>query len=143
MRVVPTRSVVEAVAALVVYDPQADGDSVCEALGEGAAAVIAGEVTQAVRDASCDVGPIVEGDWLGICRDGILAVEASLVDATTKLLGVLVDDGHEIVTLIEGQGASVPDTRQITSWLKENRPEVAVEVHAGGQPLYPYFIGVE
>lgn len=28
--------------------------------------VVAGEVTQAVRDSSCDLGPIKEGDFLGI-----------------------------------------------------------------------------
>ncbi|HET8930606.1 MAG TPA: DAK2 domain-containing protein [Acidimicrobiales bacterium] len=141
--VVPTRGVVEAVAALVSYDPFAEAEAVAEALREGAEAVIAGEVTRAVRDSSCEVGPIVEGDWLGIAREGIRAVASSLVDATTRLLDDLVTDEHEIVTLVEGEGSSVAATRQITEWLDEHRVDVAVEVHAGGQPLYPYFIGVE
>jgi len=141
--VVPTRGVVEAVAALVSYDPFAEVDAVAGALADGADAVVAGEVTRAVRDSSCEVGPISEGDWLGIARDGILAVEASLVDATTRLLERLVDDEHEIVTLVEGEGCTVADTRRITDWLEEHRPEIAVEVHAGGQPLYPYYIGIE
>ena len=143
VRVVPTRGVVEAVAALVSYDPLADTEAVAEALGEGAEAVVAGEVTRAVRDSSCDVGPIASGDWLGIAREGILAVEASLVGATTRLLDELVTDDHEIVTLVEGEGSTVADTRSITQWLAEHRPDVAFEVHPGGQPLYPYFIGIE
>ena len=36
--------------------------------------VVAGEVTRAVRDSSSDAGPIREGDYLGISRDGIVAV---------------------------------------------------------------------
>ena len=143
VRVVPTRGVVEAVAALVSYDPHAPIDDVAAALGAGAEAVSAGEVTRAVRDSSCDVGPIVEGDWLGIARSGIRAVEKDLADATTVLLEELVGDEHEIVTLIEGEGSSVADTRRITSWMSEHRPDVVVEVHNGGQPLYPYFLGVE
>ncbi len=143
VHVVRTRGVVEAVAALVAYDPFAEADAVADALRDGAEAVVAGEVTRAVRDSSCEVGPISEGDWLGIARDGILAVEPSLVDATTRLLDELVHDEHEIVTLVEGEGSTVADTRRITEWLDAHRPEVAVEVHPGGQPLYPYFVGVE
>ena len=112
-------------------------------MAEAAAAVVAGEVTQAVRDSSCDVGPIAAGDWLGLGRSGILAVEAELPDAATVLLEALVVDDHEIVTIIEGEGASAAHTRHITEWLAQHRPDVAAEVHHGGQPLYPYLFGIE
>ena len=46
--------------------------------GRAAEAVVPGEVTQAVRDSTCDAGPIAEGDWLGIGRDGIEVVHAEL-----------------------------------------------------------------
>lgn len=143
VRVVPTRGVVEAVAALVSYDPHASIDDVATALTSGAEAVTAGEITRAVRDSSCEVGPIAEGDWLGIARSGIRAVTTDLADAATVLLDELVGDEHEIVTIIEGDGSSVADTRRITGWLAEHRPDVVVEVHSGGQPLYPYFLGIE
>ena len=143
VRVVPTRGIAEGFAALLAYDPECEGDQNAESMGEAAAAVVAGEVTQAVRDSSCDAGPISAGDWLGIARDGIRVVEAGLAAATTGLLDQLVKDDHEIVTLIEGEGASAADTRTITSWLDEHRPGVQVEVHKGGQPLYPYLVGIE
>ena len=47
------------------------------------------------------------------------------------------------MTLIEGEGATAADTRRITAWLHERAPDVAVEVHHGGQPLYPYLLGIE
>jgi uncharacterized protein len=47
------------------------------------------------------------------------------------------------VTMLEGDGSSVAVTRRITEWLGEHRPDVEVEVHHGGQPLYPYTFGVE
>jgi hypothetical protein len=59
------------------------------------------------------------------------------------LLDALVEDAHEMVTLIEGEGSSPADTRRITEWVAEHRPGVEVEVHHGGQPLYPYLLGVE
>ena len=108
----------------------------------GSSATIATN-TQAVRDSTSDVGPIKEGDYLGIAREGIKAVESTAAEAATRLLDLLVTDDHEIVTVIEGEGATPADTRAITEWLGEHRPGVSPEVHHGGQPLYPYLLGVE
>ena len=105
--------------------------------------VVAGEVTRAVRQSSCDRGPIAEGDWLGIARDGILAIDADLGDAATALLAELITDDHEIVTVIEGEGATAAVTRHIEVWVHDNRAGLEVEVHHGDQPLYPYLFGIE
>ncbi len=141
--VVPTKGITEGFAALLAYDPEADGADNAEEMAGAAEHVVAGEVTQAVRDSSCDVGPIATGDWLGIARDGIRSVEGELGDAATKLLAELVLPNHEIVTIIEGEGASAGCTRHITEWLTEHRPAATAEVHHGGQPLYPYLFGIE
>lgn len=141
--VVPTKGITEGFAALLAYDPEAAGVDNAAEMAEAASNVVAGEVTQAVRDSSSDVGSIAEGDWLGIARDGIRSVEKELADAATALLDELVTDRHEIITIIEGEGASAGVTRQITEWLGEHHPDAAAEVHHGGQPLYPYLFGIE
>lgn len=143
VRVVPTRGIPEGFAALLEYDPEADVAHNVEAMADAATNVVAGEVTRAVRASSCDVGPIAEGDFLGIARSGIVAVTQSPADAVIGLLTKLLEDDHELVTLIEGEGSTVGDTRQIREWVLERRPDMTVEVHPGGQPLYPYFVGVE
>jgi dihydroxyacetone kinase-like predicted kinase len=99
-------------------------------------------VTRAVRDASTEAGPVREGDWIGLSRDGVVSIADTASGAACRLLEHLVDD-HELVTIIEGEDASPAETRRITVWLNDARPEVAVEVHHGGQPLYPYLLGVE
>ena len=141
--VVPTRGVAEGFAALLAYDPQSDGVDNAKGMADAAASVVAGEVTQAVRDSTCELGPIRQGDFLGICRDGILAVAPSLDDACTDLLDRLIADRHEIVTIIEGEGASTASTRHVEVWLHEHHPGLSTEVHHGGQPLYPYLFGIE
>jgi dihydroxyacetone kinase-like predicted kinase len=83
------------------------------------------------------------GDWIGLSRSGIESVAGTLPEATCGLLSKLLTDGDEIVTLIEGAGATAADTRRVTEWLRENRPGVSLELHHGGQPLYPYFVSVE
>jgi DAK2 domain fusion protein YloV len=141
--VVPTRGIAQGFASLLAYDPQASGEENSQAMVDAADAVVAGEVTRAVRDSSCDLGPIAEGDFLGLCRDGIVALAPTLDDTCTQLLDALIDDSHEIVTIIEGEGASPASTRHIEVWLQDQRPGTTAEVHHGGQPLYPYLFGIE
>jgi len=142
--VVPTRSMPEALAALVVYDPEAEVEANGVEMTEAAESVATGEVTQAVRATNSDVGPIGEGDWIGLVRgDGIVAVSGTLDGAIQSLLEQLVTDSSEIVTVVEGTDASAGSTDLVRAWLEANRPDATVEVHRGGQPLYPYLFGVE
>ncbi|HUC37525.1 MAG TPA: DAK2 domain-containing protein [Acidimicrobiales bacterium] len=143
VRVVPTGGIVEGFAALLEYDPEAGVDENFASMSASARRVVAGEVTQAVRDATGPAGPIRAGDWMGMSRNGVEVVAETLAEAACGLLGKLLSDDHELVTLIEGEGVAGGDTRQVTEWLAEQRPSVAVEVHHGGQPLYPYLISIE
>ncbi len=143
VRVVPTGSIVEGFAALLAYDPAANVDDNVEAMSASAQRVLPAEVTRAVRDTDSEVGPVHEGDWIGLSRDGLVSVADSLPVAAISLLARLLNDDHELVTIIEGEGAHAADTRRITEWLHEERPGVATEVPHGGHPLYPYHLGIE
>jgi len=144
VRVVPTTSMPEALAALVTYDPEASAETNARNMAAAAASMTTGEVTQAVRDTATDAGAVTTGDWIGIVRgDGIVAVAGSAVGASTQLLDHIIDDAGELLTIVTGADATPSETDQIVAWLGDNRPDVAVEVHRGGQPLYPYLFGIE
>ena len=143
VRVVPTRTMPEALAALVVYEPDADADTNTEAMTAAAAAVRTGEVTHAVRATSSPVGPISEGDWIGIAREGIAVVGAEVVDVTARLLSHLLADGGELVTVIVGADAAADATEELLTRVTAAHPGIDIEVHEGGQPLYPFLLGVE
>jgi hypothetical protein len=143
VRVVKTVGVAEGFAALMEYDPEAGGDENANNMSASADRVVSGEITQAVRDSETDAGAITAGDHLGISRDGIVVIADSVEAACTALIDKLATDDHEIVTLIEGEGSSAAVTRRVTEWITENRPKAAVEVHHGGQPLYPYLLSIE
>jgi uncharacterized protein len=148
VRVVPTEGIAEGFAALIAYDPEADVDTNADNMAAAAVRVLAGEVAQASHDAVTEVGPVRAGDWLGLSRAGLKVVShgpATAADASIALLDVLVadDHGHEIVTIIEGEGAHPADTRRIVEWLSDKRPGIFSEVHHGGQPLYPYLFSIE
>jgi DAK2 domain fusion protein YloV len=144
VRVVPTVGVPEGFGALLEYDPEGDADANADAMSSSAARVVAGEVTCAVRDAEGPDGPIRSGDWLGLTRAGIKVVAKTAADAAIGVLSAIVDDRHhEMATIIVGEGASASETRQVTEWFAETWPSMSVEVHSGGQPLYPYLFGIE
>jgi hypothetical protein len=96
-----------------------------------------------VRDALTDAGPVNEGEYLGLTREGIAAVGATVGEAGAALLDILVTGDHEIVTILEGEGSTPAATRHITEWLGEHHPDVMVEIHHGGQPVYPYLFSIE
>jgi DAK2 domain fusion protein YloV len=144
VRVVPTRSMPEGLAALMAYDPEADAPTNTTAMRLASAEIASGEVTQAVRASVTEAGPLAEGDWMGIARgDGIVTVASELVVAATALLDHLVSPDSELVTVLTGAGAAETTTAAIEAWMAEHRADVEIEVHAGGQPLYPYLFGVE
>ena len=144
VRVVPTKSVAEGLASLLAYDPKADAEANAAAMADAACRVAWGEVTRAVRDAaSTPAGPVREGDWLGLDHGKIAVAEGDLAGAACGLLDRLVAETHEVVTVIEGEGSDPSVTARLAEWLAEHRPEAAVEVHHGGQPLAAYLISAE
>jgi dihydroxyacetone kinase-like predicted kinase len=134
----------EGLAALVAYDPEASAEHNGSQMATAASAVATGEVTTAVRDTQSEAGPVRAGDVIGIVRgDGVVAASTDLVATCTTLLERLVTPEREIVTVVTGEGSSAAATEQISAWLATHRPGVTIEVHEGGQPLYPYLFGVE
>jgi uncharacterized protein len=144
VRVVPTTGVPEGFAALLEYDPESSAESNETGMAAAALRVLTGEVTQAVRSATTPAGPVADGDYLGLAGRHIEVVATAARDAATGLLErLLAGGGHEIVTVIEGEGSTAADTRAITEWLRDRYPDVSAEVLEGDQPLYPYLFGVE
>ncbi len=143
VRVVRTKSISEGFASLLEYDPEGTADDNLDLMGEAASAVVAAEVTVAVRDSGSDAGDITTGDHLGLSGGRVRVIAGSLLEATTRLLDELLGDDHELVTLIAGDGADEVTTAVIVAHVEDSHPHVEVEVHEGGQPLYPYFVGIE
>jgi DAK2 domain fusion protein YloV len=143
VRVIPTRSLAEGLAAAFAYDPEGTADANAAAMEAAVGRVVTGEVTRAVRDASTPAGDVRRGEFLGMTRGGPAVVAPTLAGAAIALVDRLLQPGHEIVTVLEGDGSTPAATRRFTEWLAEAHPDVMVEVHHGGQPLYPYLFSVE
>ena len=143
VQVVPTRSIPEGFASLLAFDPKADAENNLAPMKKAAEQVMPGEITRAVRDSETTVGKVEEGDWIGLDRDGVCVISKSITEAAISLLDKLLGPDHELVTVITGEESSDVHTKEISKWLEENKQDIEVEVHSGGQPLYAYYFGVE
>ena len=144
VRVVPTCSMPEALAALVAYDPEASAEHNGSQMSRAASSVSTGEITQAVRDTNSDAGPVKAGDFIGLVRgDGVVAVGQTLDAVCRDLLAKLITQERELLTIIYGDGATPQSTESLIAHVSEKYPQITCEVHFGGQPLYPYLFGVE
>ncbi|MDF1542530.1 MAG: DAK2 domain-containing protein [Anaerosomatales bacterium] len=140
--VVPTTSVPEAFAAMLAADAHADLDSVARAMTQAAAEVRTGEVTTAVKDSKGKVGPISKGQVIGIADHEIEVVGEGVADVALKLADIIIGDG-ETLTLLGGSEVSDTDLEQLAADISAAHPEIEVEHHRGGQPLYPVIMSVE
>ncbi|MFP5318033.1 MAG: DAK2 domain-containing protein [Acidimicrobiia bacterium] len=143
VRVVPTTSLAEGFAALMGYDPDEAAEPNVKAMAEAAHDVAWGEVTWSVRDSATAAGPVKEGDHLGLLGHDIVAADPDLAGCACALLDRLVTADHELVTVCEGEAARPEATERIKEWLAGHRPDVAVEVHRGDQPLSAYLFSAE
>lgn len=141
--VIPTKTVPQGITAIISYMPKADVDTNIEALEEAIKNVKTGQVTYAVRDTHIDDKEIHEGDIMGIGDRGILAVGQSVEETTKEMLAQLVDEESELISLYFGQDVLEEDAENFAQEVEELYPDVDVDVHMGGQPIYYYVLSVE
>ena len=141
--VIPTKTVPQGITAIISYMPEADVDTNIEALEEAIKNVKTGQVTCAVRDTHIDDKEIHEGDIMGIGDRGILAVGQSVEETTKEMLAQLVDEESELISLYFGQDVLEEDAENFAQEVEELYPDVDVDVHMGGQPIYYYVLSVE
>lgn len=141
--VIPTKSIPQGLAAVLAFNPSLDAEMNKQAMIQGAAQVKSGQVTYAVRDSQFDGLDIKEGDFLGISDGKILYANTSLPEVALSLLKSMLESGDEIITLLYGEEVEEEHAEALVAALLEEYPDVEVEVHAGGQPLYYYIFSVE
>lgn len=141
--VIPTKTVPQGITAVISYMPEADVDANLEAMEEAVKNVKTGQVTYAVRDTKIDDKVIHEGDIMGIGDQGILSVGQSVEDTVKDMLAQLVDDDSELISLYYGQDVHEEDAEKFAQTVEELYPDIDVDVHMGGQPIYYYVLSVE
>lgn len=141
--VIPSKNIPQGIAAVINFMAGSSVEENVEAMTEGMQYVKSGQVTYAVRDTAIDGKEIKQGNIMGLSDKTIEAVGTDVLGTTVDLVKQLLDEDSELVTLYYGEETSEDDASQIADEINKIDPELEVEVHYGGQPIYYYFISVE
>lgn len=141
--VIPTKSIPQGISALFQYDVDATLEENKAQMADSVNNVKSGSLTYAVRDTKIDGVEIKKDAFMGLIEDKIVSSQSDQLTTVTELLNEMLAEDSEILTVIIGQDAEQEVTDNMINWIEEQYPDVEVEVHEGGQPIYQYFFSVE
>ncbi|MGE5252056.1 MAG: DAK2 domain-containing protein [Bacteroidota bacterium] len=141
--VVPSRSVPQGLAAMLLLDPEGDLQAIADRMTKAMSMVQTGEITVATRSVEID-GVQVESGQVIALLDGRLVLSApSVQDGVLGLLEKAGADTKELVTLFYGAGITHSEANAIADLIREKYSSLEIEVQEGGQPHYQFIISVE
>ncbi len=141
--VIPTKSIPQGISALFQYDVDATLEENKAQMADSVNNVKSGSLTYTVRDTKIDGVEIKKDAFMGLIEDKIVSSKSDQLTTVTELLNEMLAEDSEILTVIIGQDAEQAVTDNMINWIEEQNPDVEVEVHEGGQPIYQYFFSVE
>lgn len=141
--VIPTSTVPQGITAMINFMPDLSAEENEEIMLEEIKNVKSGQVTYAVRDTKINDKEIHVDDIMGIGDAGILAVGKDIEETTLAMLAELVDEDSELVSIYYGTDVTEEDASVLTEKIEDLYPDVDVETHFGGQPIYYYVLAVE
>lgn len=141
--VVETRTIQQGLSAMLAYSPDASLEDNKEMMTEELEYIKSGQITFAIRDTEINNLEIKKDDFMGLI-DGEIEVSTNDIEVTSlETIKRMIDEDSEIITLISGEDMEVELVERLVEQLEEIYPDVDVEVHEGGQPVYPLLISVE
>ncbi|KRM89223.1 DAK2 domain-containing protein [Liquorilactobacillus vini] len=141
--VVPSKTIAQGMTALLSFDSQASLSENQSRMTKELDSVKSGQITTAVRDSTIDGQEIKKGDYMAIVDGKIILTNAVRKTAAVAMLKRMLSEDSEIVTIIYGADGNEEEANEIAAAAHQLDEDLEVEVHFGGQPVYPYLISVE
>lgn len=142
--VVPTKSVLQAFAALFGFDESMSLDENVENMTEVYQEVKTGEVTRAIKESKdAHDNPIKMGDTIGIADGSIEAVGSSTEEVVFCLLETMGAQDADTLTILAGEDVSDEDFDKLVKDIEDRYEDIEIDPHRGEQPLYPIILSLE
>jgi DAK2 domain fusion protein YloV len=141
--VIPSKTVPQGLSALLAFNPVGEVAANEAAMVEALQHVKSGQITFAVRDTQIDGLEIEKDDFMGIAEGKIVVKNKNKLKVAEDLLSHMVDEDSEILTILSGEDVTEEEVNTVAAFAEENFPDVEVEIHNGGQPLYSFIFSIE
>jgi len=143
VRVVPTQSVPEGLAAMMSFSQERGLVENVEKMIEKSSQIITGEVTYAVRSIQLGDLDINQGDIIGLVNGDIVTYGDSPEKVVEDALKKIPSAASSLVTVYFGADVSELTAQELLNRLEKTFPDAEFELYYGGQPLYYYLFSVE
>ena len=145
VRVVPSRTVVQGITAVLNYDvTQGALADHAEEMVNQLDTARTGEICFASRDAELDGVKVEEDQLIAMLDRKLVSADDTLEGVVTSLLRIAeADEPVDLVTLYWGDQMDEERTEELASQLQGSFPEIEFEVVYGGQPHYHLFVSLE
>ena len=143
IHVLPTASIPQGISAAIAIDPELSVEENKMNVEETIKGVISGSVTYAVRATSMDGFKLKENDIIGLGDKKIVTKGNNVNKVTEDTIEKLMTDEVSTISLFYGNDVSPVDAGTLVDTLKEKYPDIEIDCHEGGQPLYYYLISLE
>jgi len=141
--VISSKSIPQGISAILNFNSEGEAEDNLQTMERALGNVRSGEVTYAVRDSQFGALTISSGDILGLVEDTIVTSGQTILEVAQATLETMDWKTHDLVTIFYGEETELEEVERLQNWLKEENPNVGLEVHPGRQPLYYYIFGVE
>lgn len=141
--VLPTTSIPQGISAAISINPELSVDENKAYVEETIKGVVSGSVTYAVRSTSIDGFKLKEGDIIGLGEKKIVTKGNDISKVTEDTIEKLMNDDISTISLFYGNDVNPVDAGALIDRLKEKYPDMEIDCHEGGQPLYYYLISLE
>lgn len=141
--VVPTKTIPQGITAIINFSPDRTMEENARDMTESIKNVRTGQITYAVRDTVIDDIEIHKDDIIGLGDKGMLADGTDINEVAFETVCRMMTDDAELIGIYYGQELDETRAQELCDRLSEEFPSVDVEVNAGNQPVYYYFLSVE
>ncbi|TMT00523.1 DAK2 domain-containing protein [Apilactobacillus kunkeei] len=143
VEIVHAKTIQQGLTTMLSFNPDASLEDNVSEMEDMLDTVVSGDVTNAVRDTEIDGVKIKKDDYMGIIDGKIKVVKDDLNETTIDMIKEMLDEDSEVVTIIYGEGMTQDQADELAEQVESIEDDLEVEVHPGGQPVYPYLISVE
>lgn len=143
IHVLPTSNIPQGISAAIRIDPEISIEENKSNVDEAIKGVISGSVTYAVRSTTIDGFKLKENDIIGLGEKKIVTKGSDISKVTEDTIEKLMTEEVSTISLFYGNNVSPVDAGALVDTLKEKYPDIEIDCHDGGQPLYYYLISLE
>ena len=141
--VVPAETIPQGVAALLAFDYGANLKTNTQIMKKAISAVRTIEITRATRSTKLGELKIKRKQPIGLLDGDLIVTGKNNIDVLNQVLARLDMDKVEVITIYYGADTKTAEAEQVSNSIREQHPQLQIEVVQGGQPHYNYIVSIE